>query len=391
MYAVCLMKWLNGGVVALIALPWLGSLVTFHVAHDASHGALSTRPWVNELLTFSSFLVGAPHEWTNLADADPDAKHVRRWVKGNAPLKAMPVVWAIAVLASAGSEKQRVDIGFQVFNLSNYPLLSKLFDELGVETIQSDMSLSIAARGVSGDFEWSSKSPFPTWADVVNPRCWRRWTFQTCYDWRLFEILRFESAAREALAKDTLGDQTLSGMDTSIDSSCDQTPIAPQEYIAPVGAAIWSCSMEEVTSFPACFILGFMDNHYLLQRARPKWRTLKYRSEELGMDYVAKLHKVLQNSGGSVCRSTEVAKLQVTEKGVQVVTTTGQMVCPEKPHFDKVVLAVHADDASGILARSSGLNDQDTALCKESILCFRILRFFRAVNRAKAMAKGFAG
>jgi hypothetical protein len=28
--------------------------------------------------------------------------------------------------------------------------LSKLFDELGVDTIQSDMSLSIAARGVSG-------------------------------------------------------------------------------------------------------------------------------------------------------------------------------------------------------------------------------------------------
>ena len=85
---------------------------------------------------------------------------------------------------AAGSEKQRVDIGFQawknhelrdfagfciqlwdamltflllrpllargkVFNFSNYPLLSKLFDELGVETIQSDMSLSVAARGVT--------------------------------------------------------------------------------------------------------------------------------------------------------------------------------------------------------------------------------------------------
>lgn len=24
------------------------------------------------------------------------------------------------------------------------------------------------------DFEWSSKSLFPTWADVMNPRCWRR-------------------------------------------------------------------------------------------------------------------------------------------------------------------------------------------------------------------------
>ena len=147
-YAACFMKWLQGSYVALIALPWLGSLVTFHVAHDASHGALSTRPWLNELLTFSSFLVGAPHEWywqhvalhhvwilgkkhefsiffhmfpmvfpmfvyfasenhgqlrTNIADVDPDAKHVRRWVKGEAPLSVMPVVWAIAVLSSVYS------------------------------------------------------------------------------------------------------------------------------------------------------------------------------------------------------------------------------------------------------------------------------------------------
>ena len=123
----------------------------------------------------------------------------------------------------------------------------------------------------------------------------------------------------------------------------------------------------------------------------------------------------------------QVAKLQITEKGVQVVTTKGQMVCPEKPDFDKVVaqicfdfqttiqlvsfhviseydiiwyftfwrllmniwlacnvwkaaqrcrllpqvLAVHADDASGILARSTGLTSQDTALCKEPTICFR--------------------
>eukprot|EP00434_Breviolum_minutum_P002758 symbB.v1.2.002426.t1/scaffold129.1/size311234/15 len=657
-YATCFMKWLQGSYVALITLPWLGSLVTFHVAHDASHGALSTRPWLNELLTFSSFLVGAPHEWywqhvalhhvwTNIADADPDAKHVRRWVKGKAPLSVMPVVWAIAVpiglqvlysyryvtsrlgiigheamgvppdftvtsfcslllqrfilyvlpvwrygfpygllwaaypaavfsflfmlntqmahlndstsgesetpisedwykhqlahsvdwavrsrfhwflsgglnlqsvhhcfptvdhshlpalrrvledvcqkhevemhnfsgyaegilshakhlglgrktpvrlangaeegghlsvpnggssreseslpeagkaatanggggtstpkdpkaevtsqsasctspqecqgekpricvvgsgiagnaaaymlrdhfevvlcereerpgghahtIAAGSGSKQRIDIGFQVFNLSNYPLLSKLFDELGVDTIQSDMSLSIAAKGVTGveDFEWSSKSLFPTWADVFNPRCWRR----------LFEILRFEAAAREALLTETLGDQTLKAWLQA--QGFSQQLI--EEYIAPVGAAIWSCSMEEVTSFPACFILGFMDNHYLLQRARPKWRTLKFRSE----DYVAKLHAALLSSGGDVRRSTEVAKLQITDEGVQVITTTGKMVCPEKPYFSKVVLAVHADDASGILARSSGLQNQDTELCKDTIDKFR--------------------
>ena len=28
-------------------------------------------------------------------------------------------------------------------------------------------------QGLAEDFEWSSKSLFPTWADVMNPRCWR--------------------------------------------------------------------------------------------------------------------------------------------------------------------------------------------------------------------------
>ena len=36
-------------------------------------------------------------------------------------------------LGGEGSGGAKVDIGFQVFNLANYPLLTQLFDELGVE------------------------------------------------------------------------------------------------------------------------------------------------------------------------------------------------------------------------------------------------------------------
>ena len=39
------------------------------------------------------------------------------------------------------------------------------------------------------------------------------------------------------------------------------------------------------------------------------------------------------------------------------------------------VLAVHADDASGILARSNGLSSQDKELCKEPTICCRYLFF----------------
>jgi hypothetical protein len=39
------------------------------------------------------------------------------------------------------------------------------------------------------------------------------------------------------------------------------------------------------------------------------------------------------------------------------------------------VLAVHADDASGILARSNGLSSQDKELCKEPTICCWYLFF----------------
>ena len=127
-YAFCFCWWVQGAYLGLLLLPWVGALATFHTFHDASHGALSTKPWVNEFLTFSGFMIGAPHEWywqhvachhvwTNIADADPDAKHVRRWVKPGKfppPLAVVPVVWAIAV-----------PIGLQV--LYSYRYLSAAF------------------------------------------------------------------------------------------------------------------------------------------------------------------------------------------------------------------------------------------------------------------------
>ena len=44
------------------------------------------------------------------------------------------------------------------------------------------------------------------------------------------------------------------------------------------------------------------------------------------------------------------------------------------------VLAVHADDASGILARSNGLSSQDKELCKEPTIRHRYLFFGPGLN-----------
>jgi len=113
-YLLSAVFYLSGSILAMFFLPIPSSLLAFHTFHDASHGALSTKSWVNELFTYCSPFLEVPHEWrwqhvighhafTNIADLDPDSKHSRRWVSGDpakrwrADLSVILGVWSIAV------------------------------------------------------------------------------------------------------------------------------------------------------------------------------------------------------------------------------------------------------------------------------------------------------
>lgn len=231
---------------------------------------------------------------------------------------------------------RRVDVGFQVFNYSNYPLLSKLFDELCVETVQSDMSLSVAVRGYGAgrDCEWSSHALFPTWASMLNPRSWVR----------VYEILCFEQKAREAVAAGNLGDITMKDWLSQGGFSNH----LQDEYLGPMSAALWSCPTEQVLDFPAHTVFNFFENHFLLQRARPRWRTPLRRSG----DYVGRLRKVFLSSGVKVRSSCEVARLEQQPCGrIAVIDVQGRWV--DKEPFDRVVLATHANISMEVVRRST--------------------------------------
>ena len=85
-----------------------------------------------------------------------------------------------------------VDTGFIVHNERTYPNLMRLFDELDVQTQDSDMSMSVR----SDDFklEWAGAlgfpGLFPTWRNAVRPSYLRM----------LVEIPRFHWMARRVLA-----------------------------------------------------------------------------------------------------------------------------------------------------------------------------------------------
>lgn len=241
--------------------------------------------------------------------------------------------------------QEPVDIGFQVYNLTNYPLLSRLFDELGVNTIESDMSLSIKTDEV----EWASKLPFPTLSDTLRVHNWKR----------LFEVLRFEYLAKKALREvdqdPCKSDRCHCSESMTIQQFLDKHGFSASlrdEYIVPMCGAIWSCSSTQVQNFPAPPIFQFLRNHWMLDRSRPRWRTPKHRSS----DYVDKLQAALKAHGVECQSGIEVARVDKLQKGgVRVVSSKGTVI----GDFDRVCFATHAPDTLAILRRSSGWSQED--------------------------------
>lgn len=230
-----------------------------------------------------------------------------------------------------------VDTGFIVFNTLNYPLLTALFAELGVETHRSDMGFSLSLDG--GKFEWSGQeqnvvsSFFAQRANLLKPRLWRM----------LGDMRRFSREAVEDRAAGRLGDRTLGAY--LAEKSFSRELI--EDYVLPMGAAIWSMSAKAVLDFPAASFIAFFDNHRLLHWNRPAWRTVSGGSRA----YVRKLAA----AAGFQTRTGEgIASLKRLPRGVELVTDKGHHAV-----FDAVVVATHSDQALALLADA---NDGERAL-----------------------------
>ena len=210
-----------------------------------------------------------------------------------------------------------VDTGFIVFNTLNYPLLTALFAELGVATHRSDMGFSLSLDG--GRFEWSGQetnvisSFFAQRSNVLQPRLWRM----------LSGMRRFSAEAVEDRAAGRVGKGSL--RDYLAEKRASRELI--EDYILPMGAAIWSMSAEAVLDFPAESFIAFFDNHRLLHWNRPAWRTVTGGSRS----YVQKL---VATAGFNTRIGEGVASLRRMAKGVEIVTTRGQ-----RGLFDAVVCA----------------------------------------------------
>ncbi|MFN3402382.1 MAG: NAD(P)/FAD-dependent oxidoreductase, partial [Ferrovibrio sp.] len=161
-----------------------------------------------------------------------------------------------------------VDTGFIVFNDWNYPNLTRLFAQLDVPAIKSDMSFAVSVG--AGQLEWSGNNLATLFAqkrNLLRPGFHRMWR----------DILRFNKGA---VADLTAGRMTgLSLGDYLTHGKYSESFML--DYLLPMGAAIWSAPLAEMMDFPAETFANFFRNHGLLSiDDRPQWYTVQGGSRE---------------------------------------------------------------------------------------------------------------
>ncbi len=217
-----------------------------------------------------------------------------------------------------------VDTGFIVYNELNYPNFTKLLEFLGVETQPSNMSFAVSAD--RGRFEWCGRDG----VDVVSG-LFAQWqnAFSPSYLNMLVQILRFQKHAKADLESGRLGDMSLGDYMARFRFMRRLR----DDYLLPMGAAIWSTSAREMLQFPASGFLSFFDNHKLLEWNRPKWRTVTGGSRSY-VERITKYYKPHMRLGAAV------VSVSRNPNGVEVVDSLGH-----RDLFDHVIIAAHAPDA----------------------------------------------
>lgn len=222
-----------------------------------------------------------------------------------------------------------VDTGFIVYNETNYPNLTALFEHLAVPTKAAHMSFAVSID--DGAFEYSSHglgALFAQKRNYASPRFWRM----------IGDLLRFQKQAPRDLAELERSGETL---DAYLVRG-GYGDLFREAHLLPQAAAIWSCSMGQMADYPAASFVRFYMNHNLLKLdMKPTWRTVDGGSRS----YVTRLAAAFR--GRIVTRAGVVGVLRGLD-GAALRFDDGRL-----ESFDAVVLATHSDQALTLLEAPS--------------------------------------
>lgn len=218
----------------------------------------------------------------------------------------------------------RVDTGFIVHNDRTYPLLRRLFTELGIAVRPTEMSMSIRCEGCGVEYAGGrgARGILAQRRRLVDPRFVRM----------LLDVKRFQRAALALLETD---DDLTYGSFLSRHGFGDYFV---QHYAIPVVACVWSSGTATALDYPARYLFTFLHHHgFLSLRDSPQWFTVEGGSRT----YV---DAIVDRLEGSAAGTPVRAIARPTAGGADITTDRGV------DHVDRVVIATHADDALSLLA-----------------------------------------
>lgn len=222
----------------------------------------------------------------------------------------------------------RVDSGFIVHNRRTYPNLLRLFDELGVATQESEMSMSVRCEGCGLEYA-GARGPAGL---LARPRNLLRGPYLRL----LAEVPAFHRAARRVLDREDATEQAL-----TLGEFLDREGFSPYfrtHFMTPVVSAVWSCDAATALRYPAAYLFRFLAHHGMLSvGGSPVWRTVTGGSRE----YVDRIAKQV----AEIRMGTPVRAVRRHADGVDITTQDGTTDA-----YDSVVIAVHPDQALRLLA-----------------------------------------
>jgi predicted NAD/FAD-binding protein len=228
-----------------------------------------------------------------------------------------------------------VDSGFIVFNDRTYPVLQRLFAELGVQGRPTEMSMSVR-DDVSG-IEFAGGRGLPGFVarprQLIDPAYWRMLT----------GVRRFHRLAREFLAQTDDEDTTTLG---EFVRAAGFGPDFIRLYAVPVVACVWSTGGGDALDYPARYLFRFLDHHGMLSIGdSPQWFTVVGGSRSYVDAIAARLPDIR--------RGRPVRAVLRHPDRVEVIDAAGGRI-----QVDRVVIATHPDQALSLLADPLPLEEE---------------------------------
>lgn len=228
---------------------------------------------------------------------------------------------------SLDNKRYAIDTGFIVFNNKTYPRFLNLLAQLDIQPQETEMSFSVKNQNSGLEYNGHNLSTlFAQKRNLLNPKFWGL----------ILNILRFNKTCKRLYAENTIP------ADLSLGEFLDSegfTDYFCQNYILPMGAAIWSTSLNEMRQFELEFFIRFFHHHGLLNVSdRPQWYVIPGGSKE----YITPL---IEKFKDNIVLNSNITMVTREENKATIHFANGLSY-----DFDEVVFACHSDQALALLA-----------------------------------------